>query len=175
VLRFLLNAPPPNAPPNVPQLTRLNGQLLTTRERLLAHQEQPQCASCHRAIDPIGFGLENFNTVGKWRTEDSFQAVDANGKPNPKLIKHWTIDPAAALHKGPAFKDYFELRDIIASKPEAFARGLAENLIAYALGRPFGFTDEELAAGMVERVKTKNFALREFVYALVGSREFQTK
>ncbi len=175
VLRFLLNEPPPNAPPNVPQITRLNGQLLTTRERLLAHQEQPQCASCHRAIDPIGFGLENFNTVGKWRTEDSFQAVDANGKPNPKLVKHWAIDPAAALHKGPAFKDYFELRDIIAARPESFARGLSENLIAYALGRPFGFTDEDLAAGMVQRVKAKNFAMREFVQALVGSKEFSTK
>jgi hypothetical protein len=175
VLRFLLNEPPPNAPPNVPQITRLNGQLLTTRERLLAHQEQPQCASCHRAIDPIGFGLENFNTVGKWRTEDSFQAVDANGKPNPKLVKHWTIDPAAALHKGPAFKDYFELREILASRPEAFARGLAENLIAYALGRQFGFTDEDLAVEMVRRVKAKNFAMREFVQALAGSKEFQTK
>jgi Protein of unknown function (DUF1592)/Protein of unknown function (DUF1588)/Protein of unknown function (DUF1587)/Protein of unknown function (DUF1585)/Protein of unknown function (DUF1595)/Planctomycete cytochrome C len=175
VLRFLLNTPPPNAPPNVPQITRLNGQLLTTRERLLAHQEQPQCASCHRAIDPIGFGLENFNTVGKWRTEDSFQAVDANGKPNPKLIKHWTIDPSAELHKGPAFKDYFELRDIIASKPESFARGLTENLIAYALGRSFGFTDENLAEEIVHRAKAKNFALREFVQTLVGSKEFQTK
>jgi len=175
VLRFLLNEPPPNAPPNVPQITRLNGQLLTTRERLLAHQEQPQCASCHRAIDPIGFGLENFNTVGKWRTEDSFQAVDANGKPNPKLVKHWTIDPAAALHKGPAFKDYFELREILASRPEAFARGLTENLIAYALGRQFGFTDEDLAVEMVQRVKAKNFAMREFVQALAGSKEFQTK
>jgi len=175
VLRFLLNEPPPNAPPNVPQITRLNDQLLTTRERLLAHQEQPQCASCHRAIDPIGFGLENFNAVGKWRTEDSFQAVDTNGKPNPKLIKHWTIDPAAALHKGPAFMDYFELREIIASRPEAFARGLTENLIAYALGRPFGFTDEDLAKDMVQRVKMKNFAMREFVQALVASKAFQTK
>jgi hypothetical protein len=175
VLRFLINEPPPNAPPNVPQITRLNGQLLTTRERLHAHQEQPQCASCHRAIDPIGFGLENFNTVGKWRTEDSFQAVDANGKPNPKLIKHWTIDPAGAFHRGPAFKDYFELRDIVASRPEAFARGLAENLIAYALGRQFGFADEDLAVEMVQRVKAKNFAMREFVQALTGSRAFRTK
>jgi hypothetical protein len=175
VLRFLLNSPPPNAPPNVPQLTRLNSQPLTTRERLLAHQEQPQCASCHRAIDPIGFGLENFNTVGKWRTEDSFQPVDANGKSIPKLLKHWTIDPASALHKGPAFKDYFELRDIIASKPEAFARGLGEHLIAYALGRPFGFADEDLAASMLERAKTKNFAMREFIHALVSSKQFQTK
>ena len=175
VLRFLLNEPPPNAPPNVPQITRLSGQLLTTRERLLAHQEEPQCASCHRAIDPIGFGLENFNTVGKWRTEDSFQAVDANGKPNPKLVKHWTIDASAALHKGPAFRDYFELRDIIAARPEAFARGLTEHLIGYALGRPFGFTDEALAQSVVQRAKLQNFAMREFVQALAGSKEFQTK
>jgi hypothetical protein len=175
VLRFLLNAPPPNAPANVPQLTRLNSLPLTTRERLLAHQEQPQCASCHRAIDPIGFGLENFNTVGKWRTEDSYQPVDANGKPIPKLLKHWTIDASSALHKGPAFKDYFELRDIIASKPEAFARGLVEHLIAYALGRPFGFTDEDLAVSMVERAKGKNFAMRELIQALVNSSQFQSK
>jgi hypothetical protein len=175
VLRFLLNDPPPNAPPNVPQITRLNSQPLTTRERLLAHQEQPQCASCHRAIDPIGFGLENFNTVGKWRTEDSFQPLDANGKPMPKLLKRWTIDPSAAFHKGPAFNDYFELREIIASKSEAFARGMSEHLIAYALGRPFGFTDADLAAAMLERAKAKNLALREFIHALVASRQFQSK
>ncbi len=73
VLRKLLHDPPPPAPPNVPQLTRLEGKLLTSRERILAHQEEPQCASCHRKIDPIGFGLENFNAVGKWRTEDSYE------------------------------------------------------------------------------------------------------
>ena len=175
VLRKLLHEPPPPAPPNVPQITRLNGQALTTRERLLAHQEQPQCASCHRAIDPIGFGLENFNAAGKWRTEDSFQAVDANGKPNPKLIKTWTIDPAAVIHNGPAFKDYFELRDLIAAKPESFARGLTEALIQYALGRPFGFTDEELATTIVQRSQKKDFAMREFVQSLVASKEFHTK
>ncbi len=175
VLRKLLHDSPPPAPPNVPQITRLNGQALTTRERLLAHQEEPQCASCHRAIDPIGFGLENFNAAGKWRTEDSFQAVDANGRPNPKLIKTWTIDPAAALHKGPAFKNYFELRDLISAKPENFARGLTEALIQYALGRPFGFTDEGLAADMMQRAQGKDFAMREFVQALVASKTFRAK
>ncbi|MCB1086726.1 MAG: DUF1592 domain-containing protein, partial [Verrucomicrobiae bacterium] len=71
VLRKLLHDPPPPAPANVPAITRLSGQVLTTRERLLAHQEEPQCASCHRKIDPIGFGLENFDAAGQWRTEDS--------------------------------------------------------------------------------------------------------
>ncbi len=175
VLRYLLNRPPPPAPPNVPQITRLDGQLLTTRERLLAHQEQPQCASCHRSIDPIGFGLENFNAVGKWRTQDTYQAVDANGRPNPKLVKTWTIDPSAAFHKGPAFRDFFELRDAIATHSEPFARGIAEQLVSYALGRPFGFTDEELAAKLVETAREKDLTLRAFVHALVQSKEFHSK
>ena len=71
VLRKLLNDPPQPAPPNVPQLARLAGKSLTTRERVVLHQEEPQCASCHRKIDPIGFGLENFDAVGAWRTTDS--------------------------------------------------------------------------------------------------------
>ena len=175
VLRKLLHDPPPPAPPNVPQITRLNGKPLTTRERLLAHQEEPQCASCHRAIDPIGFGLENFNAAGKWRTEDSFQAVDANGRPARNSLKTWTIDPAAAFHKGPAFRDYFELRDIIVSRAPAFAHGLTEALIQYALGRPYGFTGEDLATTIGQRALTKDFAMREFIVALVGSNEFRTK
>ena len=69
VLRKLLHEPPPPAPPNVPQLSRLEGKLLTTRERPMAHKEQPQCTSCHRKIDPIGLGLANFDATGKWRVE----------------------------------------------------------------------------------------------------------
>jgi len=168
VLKFLLNDPPPPAPPAVPQLTRLEGKLLTTRERLLAHQEEPQCASCHRKIDPIGFGLENFNAVGKWRTINSYEKKGV-GK------KNWTIDPSGAFHKGLAFKDYFELRDIVASKPADFSRGLAEALIEYALGRPYGFSDEDLAARIVAQAEKKEFAMREFIYELVKSKAFQTK
>ncbi|MEK0445364.1 MAG: hypothetical protein RLZZ399_685 [Verrucomicrobiota bacterium] len=175
VLRKLLNEPPPAAPPNVPMITRLNGQALTTRERLLAHQEEPQCASCHRKIDPIGFGLENFDAAGKWREEDSFQATDPAGKPIPRGLKKWKIDPVAAFHKGPEFQSYFEMRDIVAGKAPAFARGFTEQLIAYSLGRPFGFTDEELARSILQQAQGKNFALREFVHALVASKEFRLK
>ncbi len=74
VLRKLLNDPPPPAPANVPQLTRLEDKLLTTRERLSMHQEEPQCASCHRKIDPIGFGLENFDDLPEW----SLTAIDVS-------------------------------------------------------------------------------------------------
>jgi hypothetical protein len=168
VLRKLLHDPPPPAPPNVPQISRLEGKLLTTRERLAAHREEPQCASCHRKIDPIGFGLENFNAAGKWRTKDSYEKRGV-GK------KEWEIDPAAAFHRGPAFSNYFELRDIVASRADAFARGLTEALIEYSLGRPFGFTDESLANAMVTRAKSRDFALREFIRALVSGEEFQRK
>jgi hypothetical protein len=175
VLRKLLNDPPPPAPANVPQITRLAGKVLTTRERLVAHQEDAQCASCHRKIDPIGFGLENFDAVGQWRTEDSYQVMDDMGKPVPNAKKTWTIDPAAAFHQGAAFRDYFELRDLIAGRREDFGRGFSEALVEYALGRPVGFGDEPLVEAMLAGAKRDGFGVRAFIHALVGSREFSSK
>ena len=175
VLRKLLHEPPPPAPANVPELARLGAQLLTARERLQMHQQEPQCANCHRKIDPIGFGLENFDAVGQWRTTDTYQARDEAGKPLPNAKKTWTIDAGGVLHKGPAFRDYFELRAIIAAKQENFARGFASALIEYALGRPCGFSDEPLVASIVAQAGTKSFATREFVHALIRSPEFLSK
>ena len=168
VLRKLLHNPPPPAPPNVPQLTRLENKLLNTRERLLAHQEEPQCLQCHRKIDFIGFGLENFNAAGKWRTEETFEKRGV-GK------KTWPIDPSGQFYNGPAFQDYFQLRDLIAAKSEDFARGFTEALIEYALGRPYGFTDAALADDVVKRAKAKDFAMKEFFVALASSKEFRSK
>jgi hypothetical protein len=165
VLRHLLHNPPPPAPPNVPQLDRLDKKPVSPRDRLLAHQEEPQCLQCHRKIDPIGFGLENFNAAGKWRDTDH----------DLKTKKDWPIDPRGQFYNGPAFQDYFQLRDLIAAKSEDFARGFTEALIEYALGRPFGFTDTAFADDIVKRAKAKNFALREFFVALATSREFQNK
>ena len=175
MLRKLLHDPPPPAPANVPAISRLAGKVLTTRERLQAHQEDPQCASCHRKIDPIGFGLENFDAAGQWRTEDSYQLPDAAGKSQPDLKKTWPIETAASLHKGPAFKDYFGLRDIVAGKSDAFARGFSAALIEYALGRPCGFSDAPLLDSMLDRSAKNNFAIRGFIHSLVESREFHTK
>ncbi len=175
VLRKLLHDPPPPAPANVPQIARLAGKVLTTRERLQAHQEEPQCASCHRKIDPIGFGLENFDAVGQWRTEDSYQVNDFRGKPDPSTKKTWAIEAAATLFKGPTFQDYFGLRDIVASKSAAFTRGFSEALIEYGLGRPVGFRDEPLLAEMQRQPAQKDLALREFLQVLISSQEFHTK
>ena len=163
VLRHILNDPPPPAPPNVPQLSRLADKPLTSRQKLAAHMEEAQCASCHRKIDPIGFGLENFDAAGKWRL------VEGKGRHEHK------IDPSGALHKGPAFADYFELRDIIARRESDFARGFTEHLIGYGLGRSFGFTDEDLADEIMTEAKRGNFAVSEFVQALVRSQPFRKK
>jgi mono/diheme cytochrome c family protein len=175
VLRKVLNEPPPPAPANVPALTRLAGKVLTTRERVSAHQEEAQCASCHRRIDPIGFGLENFDAAGLWRTEDSFQARDNDGKPLPNAKKTWIIDPAGTFHRGPAFRDFNEMRDVVASRTNAFARGLASSLIEYGLGRPCGFSDDALVEAIVQRAQKQNLGLREFLHALVQSEAFQSK
>jgi hypothetical protein len=166
VLRKLLHDPPPPAPANVPQLNRLAGKPLTTRERIALHQEEPQCAQCHRKIDPIGFGLENFDAAGRWRTEDLRPDVP----PTNRLI-----NPAGVFHKGAAFRDYFELRDLIAAKPERFARGFTEALVEFALGRPFGFSDEDLANEILERASKKDFQIAEFIHALVDTKTFHTK
>jgi hypothetical protein len=163
VLRYLLNDPPPPAPANVPQLSRLADKPLTTRERVLAHQEEPQCANCHRKIDPIGFGLENFTAAGKWRTQDG------HGR------RVYEIDPSGKFHKGPEFADFFELRDRISEKENDFARGFTEHLIGYGLGRPFGFTDEDLAVGILASAKKEEFSVIEFIHALVQSKAFATK
>jgi hypothetical protein len=165
VLRYLLHNPPPPAPPNVPQLDRLDGKPVSPRDRLLAHQEEPQCLQCHRKIDPIGFGLENFNAAGKWREVDS----------DPKSKKEWPIDPAGAFHHGPAFKNYFELRDLVAARSDDFARGFTEALIEYGLGRPYGFTDDALASDIVARAKEEDHAIRAFIQALAASEAFRRK
>lgn len=164
VLRHLMHSPPPPAPANVPQLSRLDDQPLTKREKLAAHMEEAQCASCHRKIDPIGFGLENFNAAGKWREQEG------NGRTAHQ------IDASGAFHNGPAFGDFFELQELVASEhDEDFARGFTEALIEYGLGRPFGFTDEDLALGIMSSAKDRNYALSEFIHALVRSKEFQSK
>jgi hypothetical protein len=119
-------------------------------------------------MDSIGFGLENFNAAGKWRVEETYEKRGV-GK------KTWPIDPAGAFHNGPTFADYFELRDRVAAEGDAFARGFTEALIEYALGRPFGFTDEGLAQDIVAKAKLRNHEIREFISALVTHPRFLLK
>jgi hypothetical protein len=175
VLRKLLNEPPPPAPANVPALTRLSDKVLTTKERVQAHQESPQCASCHRKIDPIGFGLENFDAAGLWRTQDSYQAKDDQGKPIPNATKTWTIDPTGTFHRGPGFQNFWEMREVVASKADAFAQGMVSALVEYGLGRVCGFSDEALVQAIVAESKQRDYSLGSMLHALIQSEPFHLK
>jgi len=178
VLRKLLNDPPPPAPPNVPQLSRLDGRKISSRERVRMHQEAPQCAQCHRVIDPIGFGLENFDAAGRWRTEDHVykRGQVIKGGPIGKVVDaSFAVDPAGAFHDGPAFRDFFELRSLIAARGDDFLHGLIENLHAYALGRPVSFADAETIDGVVAKAKADGGGLASIIQAIVTGPEFRTK
>lgn len=178
VLRKLLADPPPDAPANVPQLSRLESAAVNTRERLRMHQEQPQCAQCHRLIDPIGLGLENFDAGGLWRTsEEVYKTAPLHpGGPVGKIATHaFPIEPAGALYGGPAFRDFLELRARIAEHDEAFLRGLVENLLAYGIGRPVSFSDGEAVAGLVEAARRQDRGLADLIVALVETPAFRKR
>lgn len=172
VLRKLLHDPPPPAPPNVPQLSRHAGKLLPARELLEAHMEEAQCAQCHRKIDPIGYGLEHFNAVGIWR---DLEYVDLAVNNRVRDFKEHPIDDSGTLPDGTEFDGFFELRDEVASRHEAFARGFVEHLIEYALGRPYGFTDQDLADAILEQGGKQGATPRSYIQALVQSEPFRRK
>ena len=109
----------------------------------------------------------DFNIVG--------MVYDKQGKKNWRNGKSWEIDASGAFHKGPAFSNYFEQRDRVAEREPDFARGFTEALIAYALGRPFAFTDEDLAKEILTVAKSKEHSVSEFVQALVLSEAFKWK
>lgn len=168
VLRTILHDPPPPAPPNVPQISNVEMRRQRPRERITIHQQEPQCAACHRKIDPIGFGLENFDAAGRWRDVDSLNPLDPR-------VPTFPIDPSGRIYGGPTFDDYFGLRDALAARMDDFARGHAEALIQFSLGRPVGFSDEEFVARIVAHAKEHDYRADAFLRALVSSPEFRTK
>ena len=185
VLRKVLHDPPPPAPANVPQLSRLTGEGLSARELLAAHMEEAQCAQCHRHIDPIGFGLENFNAAGLWREQEVLAAAKpgkatrkkASGKDKPAVNEESAraIDSHGRLPDGAAFRDYFELRELLAQRTDRLARGLLEGLIEYGLGRPFGVVDEALAEEIMQSAAASGYNPRVMIRQLVQSSSFQRK
>jgi hypothetical protein len=174
VMRKLINDPPPPAPANVPQLSRFDDQPLNSRQLQTAHMEEPQCAQCHRKIDPIGFGLENFNAAGLWRETETIGKLRGIGVYAKGAVEH-KIDPSGSLPDGTPFDDFFEMRDRIAEREDDFAQGFTEALIAYGLGRPYGFTDQDLADQILQHSRRDDYNTRAFIHALVQSKAFQRK
>lgn len=130
----------------------------TLREELAAHRRNESCAGCHDKIDPIGFGLENFDAIGRFRTEEKKHPIDASGQ----------------LVRGQAFKDLAELRVILArDMADDFTRNLAENMLTYALGRGLGYSDKPAVHEIVRRTKAKGYQFQEMILAVIESVPFQ--
>tara|TARA_Y100001934_G_scaffold280777_1_gene388443 strand:- start:1722 stop:3581 length:1860 start_codon:yes stop_codon:yes gene_type:complete len=150
--------PPP--PPDVPELEEQNAtsiEGLSLRQRTELHQNDPVCASCHRTLDPIGFGLENFDAIGRWRDHD-----DTGGP----------IDAAGKLPNGETFSNPAELKQLIAGRAEELARNLTERLLAYALCRPLEGYDEVVMDQLMEKIARDDYRMQSIITEIVTSYVF---
>ncbi len=162
VLTTFLNTPPPPPLPNVPTLEESNKDAApkTVREQLERHRNNPVCASCHRIIDPAGFALEKFNSVGQWREVTETGAA---------------IDTGGVLADGSKVDGPIALRNAILSRPEAFATVLTERLMTYALGRGVEPSDMPVVRSIVKKSAPNNYRLESIVQSIVESAPFQMR
>ena len=129
------------------------------RERLAAHRANPVCASCHAKMDPIGFGLENFDAVGAWRRSENGAPIDASG----------------ALPSGAAFEGPAELRAALLARPAAFVRTLTVKLATYALGRGVEHFDAPAIRAIVAEAAGSGYTFSSLVLGIVESVPFQMR
>ncbi|MCB9383221.1 MAG: DUF1592 domain-containing protein [Bryobacterales bacterium] len=159
VLEALLGTPVPSPPPDVPPLeTEANKNAkMTIREKLSRHRENPFCAACHDMIDPIGFGLENFDWLGRWRDQD-------NGKP---------IDAAGVLPSGERFDGPAELRRVLLRKKDEFIRHLTGKTLGYALGRGLEDGDHCTVQRIADGLAEDGYRARTLIESVVLSTPFR--
>jgi hypothetical protein len=161
ILDNLLNSPPPPPPANVPPLdeSSANGRKLTTREQVERHRNNPACASCHSRIDPLGFALENFDVIGRWRSKDDGGAIDASG----------------ALPSGETFAGPQGLKTLLLNHPDEFARGAVERLMTYSLGRELDARDQPAVREILRHAQPNRYRFADLVVAVVNSVPFQMR
>ena len=160
ILDNILNAPPADPPPDVGNLDeKAIGTAMSMREQLQEHRKNPICASCHRRMDPLGFGLENFDAVGAWRTMDGKFPIDASG-----------VLPGGHQFKGPE-----ELRAILRRQPDAFSQALTSKLLTYALGRGLERYDTRVVKQIAARLPARNYRFSALVLEIVNSLPFQQR
>ena len=155
---LLGDAPPPALPDVMPlEQQKLSGSL---REQMEQHRRDPNCASCHEVMDQLGFALENYDAVGRWRTKDSGGEVDASGK----------------LPSGEEFRGADELRKLLLStKKKEFVRCLTEKMLIYALGRGLRYEDQCAVNEITTRLEKNDYRFSELVYGIVESKPFRQR
>lgn len=152
------HVPPP--PPDIPALEKQDQETaknLTLRERTELHRSNAVCANCHKMLDPIGFGLENFDAMGRWRDKDD------NGK---------AIDASGELPSGKRFSSPKELKAIIAERGDEFCRNLLERLLAFALCRRLEGYDELVVDALMQEIKADGYRMQTLIGSIVTSYPF---
>ena len=162
ILDNLLGTPPPPPPPNAGVLPDddKTPDGLSLRQQLEAHRQKKECASCHAKIDPLGFGLENFDAIGRWREND------ANGQP---------VDSKATLPGDLVFSNPAELKKILLSADELFLRNIACKMLAYSLGRSLEYYDEPVISTLVADLRNNQLRIRPLIHAIIASDPFQNR
>lgn len=160
ILENLLHAPPPPPPPAVPPLEEAKGDgSKSLRMQMEEHRSNPACASCHARMDPLGFGLENFDAIGKWRNQDGAVEIDASG----------TL-PGNREFRGP-----IELKKQLLADEEAYTRGLTEKMLTYALGRGLERSDKPIVNRIAARVAQREYRFQALIEEIVLSLPFQMR
>lgn len=163
VLENLMGTPPAAPPPNVEGLVEnIDGEQATSvRDRLEAHRANPSCNGCHGVIDPLGFALENFDAVGRWREKDreAGTVIDASG-----------VMPGGHVLTGPA-----DLREALVEKPEQFVRTLIEKLMAYGLGRGIEYQDMPVIRAIAREAAAQDYRFSAIILGIIESDQFQMR
>lgn len=159
VLEEILGTPPPPPPPLVQSLPPDDRPRkgLTFRQRLEEHRKNPDCAACHKRMDPLGFGLENFDAIGRWRTEIAGTPVDASGE----------------MVTGEKFAGPAELKKILLQRKEDFTRNLSEKMLAYALGRGLEYYDTPAVRKISKALASDGYRSSTLILEVVKSYPFQ--
>jgi mono/diheme cytochrome c family protein len=161
ILTNIVGLPPPPPPPNVPPLkdNGSTGKVLTMRERMAAHRSVQPCAGCHSLMDPVGFSLENYDAVGRWRLTDEDAPIDASG----------------GLPDGVPFAGVSGLRHALLSRPELFVTTLTEKLLTYGLGRGLESYDGAAVRKIVRDAHSNDYRFSSLVLGIVNSTPFQMR
>jgi hypothetical protein len=161
VLENILGTPPPPPPPNVPELKEeavgeLTGSL---RQRMEQHRAKPDCAVCHERMDPLGFGLENYDGIGAWRTSEG----------------RFEIDPSGVLPGGQSFSGPQELKSILKARKDEFVKCLAEKMLTYGLGRGVEYSDRGTIHDIAKSVEAGEYKFSSLILAIVKSEPFEKR
>ena len=161
ILENILGVPPPPPPPAVPPLKENGGstKALSVRERLALHRANMPCAGCHRLMDPVGFSLENFDAVGRWRTIEEAKPIDSTG----------------GLPDGSTFEGVAGLQKALLSRPDQFVSTFTEKLMTYALGRGVEYYDQPAVRKIVADARAKDYKFSSVVLGIAGSTPFQMR